>query len=126
MCSNEFNVSENEVYEKLLVLLNEKRYDDLRSINNSCSSYNGSAEEIGLMDEIFFERYYDNIMRLVRDICYGEVAVTDEYITYNGYGNLETFNKHDMEDYLDLDNIAYQVSSEKWIYNDIKDILDEI
>ena len=69
---------------------------------------NGSLDflEYWNNDEEFFNTYfYNNPMEAVRSSFYGDYKFCDEYVKFNGYGNLESFNDYDLEkeykEYLD-------------------------
>ena len=40
-------------------------------------------------------------MEVARAIYYGDYNYNDEYIKFNGYGNLETFSKYDYKELLE-------------------------
>lgn len=69
----------------------EKIFDLVQQIN----SYDGSLEHIAFMpnDEDFFETvFYNNPMEAVRATQYGDYNFMDDYIMFNGYGNLDSYN----------------------------------
>ena len=47
---------------------------------------------------MFFE---GNPMEVARAIYYGDYNYNDEYIKFNGYGNLKTLDRYDYEDSLE-------------------------
>lgn len=53
--------------------------------------------------EQFFEDFFDgNVDGAVRAVCYGGYNYIDDYVRFNGYGNLDTLSEYDYE--LELDN----------------------
>ena len=72
----------------------------VRELNswNSCLDYLDVYEN----DEEFFNMFFEgNPMEVARAIYYGDYNYNDEYIKFNGYGNLETFSKYDYEELLE-------------------------
>lgn len=117
-------MQEKKIFKKLNELKSNGELETLRIINNECSFYNGSTDEIHYNDEEFFELFFLNdVMEAVRSVCYGDYRYTDNYVMFNGYSNLESFNLYDMENYLDLDNMAFQIANENDIYENVKDYL---
>ena len=117
-------MNEKEILNKLNELKENENWENLMIISNECSFYNGSTDEIHYNSEEFFNVYFENnILEAVRSVCYGDYRYTDDYVVFDGYENLESFNLYDMENYLDLDNMAYQISEENDIYENVKDYL---
>lgn len=88
---------------KKYVLENEDLLELVRDIN----SYDGSLDWLDYQenDEEFFEVYFDrNVIEAVRAVCYGNYKYTDEFVKFDGYGNLESCNKYELEEELE-DNI---------------------
>ena len=57
-------------------------------------------------DEEFFNTFFaNNPTEAVRSVYYGDYNYCDEFVKFNGYGNLESFNDYDLEkkykDYID-------------------------
>ena len=49
-------------------------------------------------DEEFFNTFfYNNPTEAVRSAYYGDYNYCDDYVRFNGYGNLESFNDYDLE-----------------------------
>ena len=74
--------------------------DAVRELNswNDCLDYLDVYEN----DEEFFDMFFEGIpAELARAIYYGDFNYNDEYIKFNGYGNLETFSKYDYEELLE-------------------------
>ena len=72
----------------------------VRELNswNACLNY----LDVYSNDEEFFEMFFEgNPMEVARAIYYGDYNYNDEYIKFNGYGNLETFSKYDYEELLE-------------------------
>jgi len=81
---NEIIFAINQMSEHELVILN----------NEYCDSINGTDSHIFYNDEEFFETFFiDSPMKLAQAICFGDYQYYHEYIKFNGYGNLETFQR---------------------------------
>ena len=49
-------------------------------------------------DDLFFNTFfYNNPSEAVRSSYYGDYNYCDDYVRFNGYGNLESFNDYDLE-----------------------------
>lgn len=67
------------------------------------NSWNGCLDHLQVFenDEEFFEMFFtEDKMALVRAISFGEYNYNDEYVRFNGYGNLETLNEYQLEEEL--------------------------
>ena len=73
--------------------INAMDASELIQLNNEyCMSINAPDSEIYTNDEDFFITFFsDSPMRLAQAICYGDYHYYNEYVRFNGYGNLETF-----------------------------------
>lgn len=61
--------------------------------------YNGYFDNLRVSynDEDFFNTYfYNNPMEAVRSVSFGSYNFNDEYVRFNGYGNLETLDEYDL------------------------------
>lgn len=76
--------------------------------NEYCQSVNNSDDEIYINDEDFFNTFFDGkVLEAVRAVSYGEYNYSHEYVKFNGYGNLESFD--DPSDNVDLKSIAADI-----------------
>ena len=74
--------------------------DAVRELNswNACLDY----LDVYSNDEEFFEMFFEgNPMEVARAIYYGDYNYNDEYIKFNGYGNLESFSEYDYKELLE-------------------------
>jgi hypothetical protein len=80
--------------------------DELIYLHNTyCQNAGSCDDEIYNNDEDFFETYFGNAMEAVRAVAFGDYNYSHDYIIFNGYGNLETFNGGSAEDHIDKDCI---------------------
>jgi len=82
--------------------------DLVRAHNQYCQNKNMSDDEIYNNDEEFFNVFFDGkVLEAVRAVSYGEFNYSDEYVMFNGYANLESFN--DPSDHVDISEIAEDI-----------------
>jgi hypothetical protein len=106
--------------------------DQLQQIVSELNGWNGCLESLEAMsnDEEFFEIYFEGKpMDAVRAAQYGDYNYTDEYVRFNGYGNLESFNdwqyEKELKDSIDeiIDNlIEYQ--SHLYLSDELEELLN--
>ena len=87
-----------EIKDYLLNHVNE--IDNMRSMISEINSIDGSLEYLEYWDndEEFFDTFFHNDpMEAVRSSYYGDYNYCDDYVRFNGYGNLESFNDYDLE-----------------------------
>ena len=84
------------------LLLND--LDTLKDVISELNIWNACLYylEVYENDEEFFNMFFEGKpAELARAIYYGDFNYNDEYIKFNGYGNLETFSKYDYEELLE-------------------------
>ena len=98
---------------------------ELIGLWNEYQSNNGYEGEINYNDDEFFEIYFSKAIDAVRAVSYGDYRYTDEYVKFNGYGNLESFNYLDSE--IDFDELAENIleNESDYSYLDGLDDYDE-
>ena len=82
--------------------------DEIGNIVSEINSIDNSLEYLEYWDndEEFFNTYfYNNPMEAVRSSYYGNYNYCDDYVKFNGYGNLESANEYGLvkryEEYID-------------------------
>jgi hypothetical protein len=100
-------MNENEKRDLLLELLQSLNDDDKMRLHNEIMyELQYDDDEIFYNDDEFFNTYFENrVLEAVRSISYGDYTYTHEFIRFNGYGNLETFNSYNLDDYILYDEI---------------------
>ena len=87
----------------------------LATIVSELNNWNSDLDYLRVYenDEEFFEMFFEGThpMELVRMTYYGDYKFTDQYVRFNGYGNLES-----------LDNFEYKEE----LKDNIEEILDEL
>ena len=84
------------------LLLND--LDTLKDAVRELNSWNACLDYLDVYnnDDEFFDMFFEGKpAELARAIYYGDFNYNDEYIKFNGYGNLETFSKYDYEEMLE-------------------------
>ena len=87
---------ENLVNEMKELLLNNNEL--LSSVVSELNCWNGCLDhlEVFTNDEEFFELFFNgNGYELARAIHFGDYNFNDDYVKFNGYGNLESLSEYD-------------------------------
>ena len=93
---------ENLLNEIKGLLLND--LDTLKDAVRELNSWNACLDYLDVYnnDDEFFNMFFEGKpAELARAIYYGDFNYNDEYIKFNGYGNLETFSEYDYEELLE-------------------------
>jgi hypothetical protein len=95
------NTITQTVVNQVIKAINEMDCTELVMLNNEyCESINGMDSMIYSNDDNFLEDYFNSKSDLARAITYGDYRYMDNWVTFNGYGNLESFN------YMDTDKLC--------------------
>ena len=114
-------------------LLND--IDLLKEIVAEINSWDSSLDylEVYENNEEFFEMFFANKpMEAVRATCYGNYSYCDDYVHFNGYGNLESCSNWEFEDELkeNIDEIIERLLElQHHIYisnNDLLELLENV
>jgi hypothetical protein len=83
--------------------------DELVAIHNQyCDTESYMDDFIYSNDENFFEEEFSGeVMKAVRAVTFGDYRYHDDYVQFNGYANLESFNSPDK--YVDIPSIAESI-----------------
>ena len=89
--------------------LNNLDDSELVSIHNEyCQNNCYSDDEIFINDEDFFNTYFEGkVLDAVRAVSFGEYSYSHDYVKFNGYGNLESFNSP--LEHVDIESIAADI-----------------
>lgn len=81
--------------------------------NEFCQENNLGDDEIFNNDEDFFNTFFDGkVIEAVRAVSFGEYNYSDEYVKFNGYGNLESFNSP--ADHIDTPQIIQAILDDEF------------
>ena len=106
--------------ESVKEFLNNSNTDTLVAFHNQyCQNCNYSDNEIFTNDDEFFNTFFEGrVIEAVRAVAYGEYNYSHEYVQFDGYGNLISFN--DPETYIDIEEIAQNILDEPGDYYGIE------
>jgi hypothetical protein len=107
---------------KILKAIKEMNKSELIELNNLYSQIIGSNDEVYYNDEEFFKIFFQNGLEVARSIFYGEYNYGHEYVKFNGYGNLESFDYFDIDDLCELPYEMAEYISEN--FNDFKHLFN--
>ena len=85
------------------LLLNDKQLS--LDICNEINSWNGELDQFDVCsnDEEFFNVYFnDNPAEAVRAAFYGDYKYMDEYVRFDGYGNIESLDQYQLENEVEI------------------------
>jgi hypothetical protein len=93
---------------------------ELVSIHNEyCQSIGDGDSEIWSNDDEFFETFFSGrVVEAVRAATYGDFEFHHDYVMFNGYANLESFD--DPSGHIDLGDIADDILENERNYSDIE------
>ena len=105
--------------------------DEIGNIVSEINSIDNSLEYLEYWDndEEFFDTFFhDDPMEAVRASYYGNYNYCDDYVRFNGYANLESFNDYELEkeykEYIDdIINQLVEHFEEIDISEDLNDLL---
>jgi len=103
-----------------------ENFEELESTVRALNSYDGCLEHLEIYenDDEFFEMFFDTPLELARAVCYGNYQYLDNYVRFDGYGNLETLDEWKYQNELKsrIDEIVNELI-EKWYELPISDEL---
>ena len=76
-------------------LLNNE--ETLLEVVSELNSWNGCLENLDFWenDEEFFNTFFDNPMEAIRATYYGNYNYNDDYVKFNGYGNIDSYSEYE-------------------------------
>lgn len=120
--------------EKIVEYIKEERnFEEVLDIVTEINSYDGSLEYMNYYynDEDFFLMYYENNpMEAVRATYYGDYKFMDDFVGFNGYGNLVSLDKWELENEYkdnaeDIANRIIELGNRIYLPSEIEEILEE-
>src|SRR5690606_39203961 len=108
--------------------------DELRQVVSEINSWDGSLESLDVYenDEEIFNVYFEGRpMEAVRAAQYGEYRYTDEYVRFNGYGNVERMSEYDYNEEIAerIDDIVDELIDKRshlYLSDELEELLDEL
>lgn len=99
--------------------LESLKNSDLVSTWNEYAREHDADNEIYYNEEDFFQTFFDGrLMEAIRAISFGEYRYQDEFVKFDGYANLETFN--DPSDHIDVEELAQAILDKPSDFYDIE------
>lgn len=91
--------------------------EELKDVVREVNSWNGELGHLDYQpnDEDFFNAYFEGrAMDAVRAAVYGDYNYTNDYVRFDGYGNLKSVSEYDLEEELkdNMDEIMDALESE--------------
>ena len=94
---------------QIIELINNMDQNELVQLNNLyCQSADIYDSEVFSNDEEFFAMFYPNEgdgLKVAQAVCYGDYNYSHDWVTFNGYGNLQSYG------YFTTDNLCELVST---------------
>ena len=118
----------NTQTQTIIEQINNMSQTQLIELNNAyCQSAHLCDDEIFSNDEEFFEMFFGtNTLKAVQATQYGDYKYSDEYVTFNGYGNLDSFSYMDTDKLCELvPTIAKYISENVQDFNHIIEFTEE-
>ena len=115
-------------------LLNNE--ETLLDVVSELNSWNGCLENLDFWenDEEFFNTFFNNPMEAIRATYYGNYNYNDEYVKFNGYGNIDSYSEYErieeIKDSIDdiVDNLIecyYNIYINEELENLLLELLEE-
>ena len=115
-------------------LLNNE--ETLLDVVSELNSWNSCLENLDFWenDEEFFNTFFDNPMEAIRATYYGNYNYNDEYVKFNGYGNIDSYSEYErieeIKDNIDdiVDNLIecyYNIYINEELENLLLELLEE-
>ena len=79
---------------------NMNETEKLMAMVQEVNSWNGELESLNVWenDDDFFNTFFGgDPMEVARSISFGDYNYNDEYVAFNGYGNLVSYNEYQVE-----------------------------
>lgn len=104
----------------------------LVEIVNEINSFDGSLDwlDFYVNDEDFIENMFQTKSDAVRAVYFGNYNYADDFVKFNGYGNLESYSEYqvieEMKSYIDdiIDRL-FELKNDIDINNNLKNLLEE-
>ena len=113
-------------YDFIIDYLINLKDDELLDLWNRYCYEENMDDCIYYNDEYFFEEYFaNNVTGAVRVVCYGDYRYRDQYVVFDGYGNLESFDEHFLDNYIYISDLASYLEDNHFLENEYFDYVEE-
>ena len=124
-------MKKNEIREYLL-----NNEETLLEVVSELNSWNSCLDNLDFWenDEEFFNTFFDNPMEAIRATYYGNYNYNDDYVKFNGYGNIDSYSEYErieeIKDNIDdiVDNLIecyYNIYINEELENLLLELLEE-
>lgn len=124
-------MKKNEIREYLL-----NNEEILLEVVSELNSWNSCLENLDFWenDEEFFNTFFNNPMEAIRATYYGNYNYNDDYVKFNGYGNIDSYSEYErieeIKDNIDdiVENLVecyYNIYINEELENLILELLEE-
>lgn len=109
--------------ESVIEQIDNMSSEELKQLNNVyCEQAGYPDSEIYDNDEDFFNTYFDGqVIRAVQCVTYGEYKYSDDYVKFNGQGNLDSFNSIVASDLIDTIEVIAEYAIDNQRHFDMLD-----
>lgn len=111
----------DKIYELVDFVAKIDGWDDsdwLNAHNTYCQESGDPDNQIYDFDDEFFNTYFEGRpMEAARAASFGQMNWSDDYITFNGYGNLESIDKWSLMNHIDQEEIVKDMIENPRNYN---------
>lgn len=109
---------------KIVDLLNDATDNVLVTVNNIYCQELGYDDEIHSNDERFLsETFGSDVDKAVRAVYFGKYEYNDNWVKFNGYGNLETLSDIGVNDLVEsVETIAEYIFENQELFNHVLDL----
>jgi hypothetical protein len=117
---NTTTLTKEQFIADIIAEIKEMSSSDIFDLNNRfCESANYHDSYFYMNDEEFFETYFTKPIDAVRACHFGKWSFADDFVQFNGYGNLESFS------YLDADSLPDNVQNiAEYVADNIEEFSD--
>ena len=98
----------------------------IQHYNTMCQEYDMDRYIFDNDEHFFNEMFGQDVIKAVQATQYGDYHHTDEYVVFNGYGNLDSFNY--ASDYIDIGELAEFIIDNPDVFDyddDLMELLEE-
>jgi hypothetical protein len=117
----ETTLTKEQFIADIIAEIKEMSSSDIFDLNNRfCESANYHDSYFYMNDEEFFETYFNKPIDAVRACHFGKWSFADDFVQFNGYGNLESFAYLSADELPDnVQNIAEYVADNIEEFSDL-------
>ena len=76
-------------------------------------------------DEYFMDEMFASADDAIRAVCYGDYRYMDDYVIFNGSGNLESFSGYCLRDHIYIEDIASYLENNNFLRDEYQEYLEE-